>query len=129
MGDPLLLDLVPRRVMPCGALLGTIQVAQPQDGATEDPLRGTGQSGGRAVRGIDGSMPSAASEPVVAVRDQRLGTTSTRSVIVTAHIDAPYHRAAAERCEYSSQRATSAAARASPRAPSLLRPSGYALLS
>jgi hypothetical protein len=49
MGDPLLLDLVPRRVMPCGALLGTIQVAQPQDGATEDPLRGTGQSGGRVV--------------------------------------------------------------------------------
>ena len=53
MGDPLLLDLVPRRVMPwLEQLLGTGQVAQPQDGATEDPLRGTGQSGGRVVRGI-----------------------------------------------------------------------------
>lgn len=40
MGDPLLLDLVPRRVMPwLEQLLGAGQVTQPEDGATEVCLR------------------------------------------------------------------------------------------
>jgi hypothetical protein len=53
MGEPLLLDLVPRRVMPwLEQLLGEGQVQQPVDGASADPTRNTGQSGGTVVRGI-----------------------------------------------------------------------------
>lgn len=91
MGDPLLLDLVPRRVMPwLEQLLGAGEVAQPEDGATEDPLRGTGQSGGRVVRGIYGNMPLDSSVPVVPLREQHGHHVDPQPchLIVTAHIDA-----------------------------------------
>ena len=90
MGDPLLLDLVPRRVMPwLEQLLGKGQVQQPIDGATEDPLRGSGQSGGKVVRGIYGNMPSSPDEAVVPVAEQHGHHVDPQPchVIVTAHLD------------------------------------------
>jgi hypothetical protein len=90
MGDPLLLDLVPRRVMPwLEQLLGAGQVQQPVDGATENLLRNTGQSGGQVVRGIYAKLPE---DSDASVRRRRTGgqhvDTQPAHVIVTAHIDA-----------------------------------------
>ena len=93
MSDPLLLDLVPRRVMPwLEQLLGEGQVQKPVDGATENPLRNAGQSGGQVVRGIYANMPLSPEEASANEHKRHSGgqhvDTQPAHVIVTAHIDA-----------------------------------------
>ena len=72
-------------------LLGEGQVQQPVDYATEDPMRNTGQSGGRVVRGIYCNMPLRVEPeelvPVAEMRGQHVDTQPAH-LIVTAHIDA-----------------------------------------
>eukprot|EP01048_Picozoa_sp_COSAG05_P017556 COSAG05_NODE_2414_length_3093_cov_4.084900_2_plen_261_part_00 len=65
-------------------------VQQPVDGATEDPMRNTGQSGGRVVRGIYGRMPQPADAdplPLTAQSANAHVDSQPAHIIVTAHID------------------------------------------
>ena len=64
-------------------------VAQPIDGAAENPMRGQRQSGGRVVRGIYGNLSSELVAEVVPVRERRGHHVDPQPcrVIVTAHLD------------------------------------------